>query len=65
MDDILQSIVAFCAEHGLSETKFGELALNDKPFVSQLRDGRDVRQSTIRRVHAFMAEYVAPESAAA
>lgn len=57
MSDLLTDILAFCTKHGLSETRFGELALNDKPFVSQLRDGRDMRLSTVQRVRDFMEEY--------
>jgi hypothetical protein len=64
MEDLLSAIDRFCSEHGLSDTRFGELALNDKPFVSQLRSGRDVRMSTVDKVRAFMATY-RPNAAAA
>jgi aspartate carbamoyltransferase catalytic subunit len=57
MDILLAEIEAFCREHGLSETRFGELALHDKPFVSQLRAGRDLRASTAARLRQFMAAY--------
>jgi hypothetical protein len=57
MDELLKAIEAFCRDNGISETRFGELALNDKPFVSQLRAGRDVRMSTVDRVCDFMARY--------
>lgn len=64
MDPLLKEIEAFCMAHSLAESRFGELALGDKPFVSQLRAGRDVRMSTARRVRAFMAEYAPAERAA-
>ena len=41
----------------MSETRFGELALNDKPFVAQLRAGRDLRGSTAKKLRDFMADY--------
>jgi aspartate carbamoyltransferase catalytic subunit len=57
MQDLLHEIEQFCLRHGMSETRFGELALNDKPFVSQLKAGRDLRGSTAERLRLFMAEY--------
>jgi aspartate carbamoyltransferase catalytic subunit len=57
MDDLIREIEEFCQRHDLSETRFGELALNDKPFVSQLKSGRDLRGSTAQRLRQFMAEY--------
>ena len=43
MQDLLVEIEQFCQRNDVSETRFGELAMNDKPFVSQLRAGRDLR----------------------
>ena len=63
MHDLLHEIEQFCLRNGMSETRFGELALNDKPFVSQLKSGRDLRGSTAARLHQFMAEYEAGQSA--
>jgi hypothetical protein len=57
MAELLTEIDAFLADHGLSDWQFGEKALNDKHFIRQLREGRDVRMSTLHRVRAFMAEY--------
>jgi aspartate carbamoyltransferase catalytic subunit len=59
MDSLLRDIEEFCRLHGLSETRFGELALHDKPFVSQLRSGRDLRGSTATRLRQFMTDYEA------
>ena len=57
MQDLLEEIEHFCLRTGMSETRFGELALNDKPFVSQLKAGRDLRGSTAAKLRKFMAEY--------
>lgn len=65
MDDLLHEIEQFCRLHGLSETRFGELALRDKPFVSQLRTGRDLRASTAQKLRQFMTEYDPAQSAPA
>jgi aspartate carbamoyltransferase catalytic subunit len=59
MDDLLAQIEAFCRRSGLSETRFGELALHDKPFVSQLRAGRDLRASTAQKLREFMTGFAA------
>jgi aspartate carbamoyltransferase catalytic subunit len=57
MHELLLEIEQFCRRYDMSETRFGELALNDKPFVSQLRAGRDLRGSTGTRLREFMAQY--------
>lgn len=62
METLIQDIAAFCAQNGISETRFGDLALNDKPFVKQVREGRRLWPETERKVRDFMAAYVAPEA---
>jgi aspartate carbamoyltransferase catalytic subunit len=62
METLIASIEAFCAEHSLSESQFGILALNDKNFIADIRGGRDLRLSTVERVKVWMAEY-RPEAA--
>ena len=57
MKELLLEIEQFCRLHEMSETRFGELALNDKPFVPQLRAGRDLRGSTAERLRQFMSEF--------
>ena len=57
MQDLLHEIEKFCQRNGMSETRFGELAMNDKPFVSQLKSGRDLRGSTAAKLREFMSEY--------
>jgi aspartate carbamoyltransferase catalytic subunit len=59
MKDLLAEIETFCRRHKISETRFGELALHDKPFVSQLRAGRDLRASTAARLRLFMEDFAA------
>ena len=55
MHDLLVEIEQFCQRNDMSETRFGELAMNDKPFVSQLKAGRDLRGSTAAKLREFMA----------
>ena len=57
METLLTEIAAFCQHHEMSKWDFGELAMNDRPFVKQLEDGRDIRASTAAKLRAFMAEY--------
>lgn len=64
MDDLIKDIEAFRAENDLSEWQFGELALNDRHLIRQLRSGRDLRMSTVERLRTFMAEYKPSERAA-
>lgn len=54
---LLDDINAFCATHGLSIWQFGELAVNDKPFVKQLENGRRIWPETEAKVRRFMATY--------
>lgn len=65
MEDLLQTIETFCAANNLSEWQFGEAALNDRHFIRQLRDGRDLRMSTLGKVRDFMSNYPAPKADAA
>jgi aspartate carbamoyltransferase catalytic subunit len=55
--DLLDRVEAFLVETGMAISRFGDLAVNDRSFVTDLRDGkRDVRSSTIERVDKFMDE---------
>lgn len=56
---LIDEIEAFLKAREMSATAFGRLALNDPPFVAQLRAGRDVKESTIERVRAFIAGHTA------
>lgn len=64
MSDLVSDIRAFCAAHEMAPTRFGELALNDKPFVAQLENGRRLWPETEAKVREFMATY-RPQDAAA
>jgi hypothetical protein len=63
MDSLLTDIEAFCRKHGMAESQFGVLALNDKNFVGQVRNGRDLRISTVDRVLSFMKRVEADAAA--
>lgn len=62
---LLDDITAFITAHGLSERRFGELALNDKNFVSDVRSGRSPSLNTVERLRRFMSTYPNHERAAA
>lgn len=62
MDDLISEIAAFCARHGMSKTRFGLLALNDKAFVGQIEGGRDCLRRTEEKVRQFMSSYVPSEN---
>lgn len=64
MEQFLTDIEAFCERHGMAETRFGEMAMGDKPFVKQLREGRNVQMRTAEKVRRFMAAYEAEARAA-
>lgn len=65
MDTLLDEILLFLTTHEMADSRFGELALNDKPFVAQLRNGRRVWPETEAKVRRFMATYPNHERAAA
>lgn len=57
MDNLLSEIELFMSAHGMSHWQFGQQAIGDKHFVRQLRDGRDIRMSTVAKVRKFMLGY--------
>lgn len=54
---LLSDIEAFVAAHDITERRFGELALNDKNFVSDIRNGRSPSLNTVERLKRFMMTY--------
>jgi len=64
MSDLASDILSFCQRHEMTRTRFGRLALNDKPFVDQLLGGRRVWPDTEAKVRAFMQTYEAALQAA-
>lgn len=57
MRDLISEIRSFCEAHNMAPTRFGELALNDKPLVSQIEKGRRLWPETEARVIRFMETY--------
>jgi hypothetical protein len=64
--ELLNEVRAFMAQHGVTASRFGLLAVNDKNFVRDLEGGsRRLLMQTADRVRRFMTEYTAPSSEAA
>lgn len=57
---LLQKIEAFLERTGMSATAFGIEALNDPPFVQQMRAGRDPKLSTAQKIETFIEGYRPP-----
>lgn len=53
--EILGKVERYLREHDLPQTKFGRLAVRDPRLVGDLRNGRELRPRTLKRVEAFMA----------
>ncbi|MEG3179374.1 hypothetical protein [Sphingomonas sp. LT1P40] len=51
---ILNRVERYLRKHGLPQTKFGRLAVNDPRLVGDLRNGRELRTGTLKRVEAFL-----------
>jgi hypothetical protein len=64
MPSLLTDIELFIDTHGLSATKFGEVAMGDRHFVKQLRNGRRVWPETEAKVRQFMVTYKPQQEAA-
>lgn len=61
---LLDDIAAFITAHDLSDRRFGELALNDTKFVSDLKNkSRSPSLRTVAKVRAFMLSYQKREAA--
>lgn len=54
---LISDIEAFVAAHNMTERRFGELALNDKNFVADIRAGRSPSLNTVDRLKRFMMTY--------
>ena len=59
---LLQRIEKYLQTKRVPPTRFGREAVGDPRFVFDLRDGRQPRSTTIRRVAAYLdrADYEAP-----
>ena len=65
MATLLDDIMAFCEKHEMAPTRFGELAMNDRPFVPRLQAGRRTWPETEAKVRGFMATYSPDQADAA
>lgn len=54
---LIEECEKFCARWNLSDSRFGVLALGNDRILPRLRDGLDVRLSTVSRLRDFMAGY--------
>lgn len=55
---LLPTIEAFLTRTGMSPSRFGELSVNDRAFVADLRKGdRELKPSTIKGVLKWMEGY--------
>lgn len=58
LEKFLSDVEAFCERHSLSLSEYGELAMNDRSFMLDLRAGkRAPRISTLEKNAEFMANY--------
>lgn len=53
---LIWKIERFLRASGLPPTKFGRLAINDPRLIDDLRNGREPRASTVKRIEAFIAD---------
>lgn len=61
---LIRKIEKFLRQHDMPPTKFGRLAAHDPRFVLDLRNGREPRETTERRVEHFMNKYMEARNAA-
>lgn len=54
---LLTEIEAFCRATGMTNSRFGKLALKNASFVHNLRDGKAPKPETCARVRQFMRGY--------
>jgi 2,4-dienoyl-CoA reductase-like NADH-dependent reductase (Old Yellow Enzyme family) len=52
---LLREIERFLQQDGISRTRFGREAINDPRLVEDMRNGREPRPKTQKRVLAYMA----------
>ena len=55
---LIRTIEKFLRQTGMPATKFGRLATQDPRFVLDLRNGREPRRNTQKRVENFIADYL-------
>lgn len=64
-DSLLEEIADFLRRHEMSQSRFGELALNDRGFMTRLLSGeRSPTARTIDRLRTFMSKHSQTKHAA-
>ncbi len=53
--ELLDRIVAYCADGGISESTFGFKAVCDGKLVERLRKGGDIQTATLSKIEAQLA----------
>lgn len=59
-DTLLDEIDAFRAATGMTTSEFGVQCMGDPSFLFRLRDGKDIRGSTVDKVRRWMADAATP-----
>jgi ketosteroid isomerase-like protein len=54
MINLLNDIEAFIERHQMKPSAFGRKFNNDGHFLNQIRNGRDLRMSTVTELREFM-----------
>jgi hypothetical protein len=54
---LLQELDDWLDRYGISDTKFGILAVGDGHLVKRIRDGKTIRRSTVLKVRKFCQRY--------
>ncbi len=57
---LLDEISDYCRRHGMAESTFGRLAINDGKLMSRLRTGGRVTHETLARMQTFMRTVESP-----
>jgi len=58
---LIAEIDAFCSKTGMAPTTFGSRALNDRGLLAGLKNGRECKPSTAKRILAFINHYEAEQ----
>ena len=54
---LLQELTSFMVRYGVSYSTFGLLAIGDGHLVKRIRNGKQIRRSTVLRIRKFMQRY--------
>ena len=55
--ELIGEIENYCRHHGVAESTFGKLVVNDGKFVGRLREGRRVTTATVSRVRRYLDDH--------